>query len=250
MEDFLFFFLIGFAAQLVDAALGMAYGLISTTFLLNFGLPPMTASAVTHAAECITAGISGIFHHQLGNVNRQLFFRLVIPGILGAIAGVLLLTHVEAHIIKPVIAVYLLVMGCIVISKAFIIFPPVLVTSHLTPLGFGGAFMDAIGGGGWGAIVTSTLLARGHQPRTTIGSVTACGFFIATTASVTFFFNHAAISWQAVAALAVGGAIAAPMGAFLCKHAPVKVLLFCVGLLIIGLSCRILWLSFISLTTV
>jgi uncharacterized protein len=243
MEDFLIFLMIGFLAQLIDGALGMAYGLITTTFLLNFGLPPTTASAITHAAECVTTGFSAFAHHQLGNVNRTLFFKLLVPGMLGAIAGVFVITHVNGNVIKPFMAVYLLIMGCIVISKAFTIFPPQSATSHLVPLGFVGAFMDAIGGGGWGPIVTSTLLARGFHAPTTIGSVNACEVFIATTASIAFFLSNVMIGWQVVLALAIGGAIAAPIGAYLCKHVPVKALLFTVGILIIGLSCRTLWMS-------
>lgn len=243
IDDFFIFLLIGFFAQIIDGALGMAYGVTTTSFLLSFGLPPTTASAVTHTAECITTGFSAYAHHQLGNVNKALFFKLLAPGIMGAILGVFLLTHIESDLIKPAIAIYLLVMGVIVISKAFTVFPPVGATRHLIPLGFGGGFMDAIGGGGWGAIITSTLLARGLDARTTIGSVNACEVFIAITVSITFFLNNVIVGWQIVAALAIGGAIAAPFGALLCKYIPVRILLFTVGLLIIGLSSRTLWLS-------
>jgi uncharacterized membrane protein YfcA len=243
MDDFLIFFVIGFIAQVIDGALGMAYGLTTTTFLLNFGIPPMSASAITHAAECFTTGFSAIAHHRLGNVNRVLFFRLLIPGIIGAILGVFMITHIDADIIKPFIGIYLLIMGIIVISKAFTVFPPMRVTHHLIPLGFIGAFMDAVGGGGWGPIITSTLLARGHNVRFTVGSVNACEFFIAVTVSIAFFFNNVFVGWQTVAALAVGGAVAAPLGALLCKHIPLKVLLFIVGMLIIIMSSRTLWLS-------
>lgn len=246
MEDFLIFLLIGFLAQLIDGALGMAYGLTTTSFLLNFGFPPVTASAITHAAECVTTGLSALAHHRLGNVNRSLFFKLLLPGMIGAIIGVFILTRVDNDLIKPIISIYLLVMGLIVISKAFTVFPPQSTEHHLIPLGFGGAFMDAIGGGGWGPIVTSTLLARGHDPRTTIGSVNACEFFIATTVSIAFFMNNVIVGWQVILALAIGGAIAAPIGAYLCKHVPVKILLFIVGTLIIGLSLRALWVSFAS----
>ena len=243
MEDLLIFFIIGFIAQLIDGALGMAYGLTTTTFLLNFGVPPITASAITHAAECITTGFSAISHHWLGNVNRTLFFRLLVPGMIGAVVGVLMITHIKAEIIKPFIGIYLLIMGIIVLSKAFTVFPPVIVRHHLIPLGFMGAFMDAVGGGGWGAIITSTLLVRGNDVRMTIGSVNACEFFITVTVSVTFFLSNVFISWQTVAALAAGGTVAAPLGAWLCRHVPVKVMLFIVGLLIIGLSSRTIWLS-------
>lgn len=243
MEEFLIFLMVGFLAQLIDGALGMAYGLTTTTFLLNFGLPPVTASAVTHAAECITTGFSAFAHHRMGNVDHTLFLKLLVPGMVGAIVGVIVLTHIEGDLIKPFIAIYLLVMGFIVFSKAFTVFPPQSATHHLIPLGFVGAFMDAIGGGGWGPIVTSTLLARGHDARTTIGSVNACEVFIATTVSIAFFLSNVMIGWKVVVALAIGGAIAAPLGALLCKHVPVKALLFTVGLLIIGLSSRTLWMS-------
>lgn len=243
MEDFLIFFLIGFIAQLIDGALGMAYGVTTTTFLLNFGMPPVTASAITHVAECVTTGFSAIAHHQLGNVNKTLFLRLLLPGMVGAVLGVMMITHIDGESIKPFIGIYLLIMGLIVLSKAFTVFPPIAVTRHLMPLGFIGAFMDAVGGGGWGPIITSTLLARGHNARITIGSVNACEFFIVFTVSITFFFNQVFIDWQTIIALALGGAIAAPIGAFLCKHIPVKVLLFLVGLLLIGLSSRTIWIS-------
>ncbi len=243
MEDFLIFMAIGFIAQLIDGALGMAYGITTTTFLLNIGLPPVTASAITHAAECVTTGFSAFAHHRFGNVDRNLFKRLLIPGLLGAICGVIILTHIDGNHIRPFIAVYLLIMGIIVISKAFTVFPPSTIVKHLIPLGFFGALLDAIGGGGWGPVVTSTLLAKGNNVRTTIGSVNATEFFITTTVSITFFLSNVIIGWQIVLALAIGGAVAAPLGAMLCKYVPVRMLLFCVGLLIIGLSLRTLWLS-------
>lgn len=244
MELFFEFLIIGFLAQLVDGALGMAYGLTSTTLLLTVGVSPAYASATTHAAECITTGFSGLAHHQFGNVDKTLFRRLLLPGVLGAIAGALLLTLFDTHAIKPLVAFYLLIMGTIIIIKAFREFPPRSVTSHLTPLGFLGAFMDAVGGGGWGPIVTSNLLVRGNDARMTIGSVNACEFFIAVASSITFLAGGVDIGWQVVAALALGGAIAAPIGAWLCKHMPIKWLMLIVGTLIVGLSCRTFWHSF------
>lgn len=228
---------------MVDGALGMAYGITSTTLLLSLGLPPVLASATTHAAECITTGFSALAHHQFGNVNRELFRRLLVPGMIGAAIGASTLIHVDGDRIKPFIAIYLFILGLIIITKVFREFPPAVVTHHLIPLGFFGAFMDAVGGGGWGPIVTSTLLVRGHDVRTTIGSVNACEFFIAVTASFTFFLSGVQIGWQVVVALALGGALAAPVGAYVCKYVPVKFLLFLVGMLIIILSSRILWTS-------
>jgi uncharacterized membrane protein YfcA len=182
-------------------------------------------------------------HHQLGNVNRSLFFKLLLPGVIGAILGIFVLTHVDGNIIRPFIGVYLLIMGLIVVSKAFVLFPPKLVATHLIPLGLGGGFVDTIGGGGWGSIVTSTLLARGLHARVAIGSVNASEFFIATAVTISFFLNNVIIGGEVVIGLAIGGAIAAPIGALVCKYFPIKLLLFLVGLLIIGLSCRTLWMS-------
>jgi uncharacterized membrane protein YfcA len=243
MEDFISFFVIGFIAQLIDGALGMAYGLTATSLFLSMGMPPVNASATTHVAECVTTGFSALAHHQFGNVDRVLFRRLLIPGILGSVTGVVVLTQLDGELIKPFVACYLLVMGFIVLTKAFREFPPRTVTHHLIPLGYSGGLMDAIGGGGWGPIITSTLLVRGNDVRTTIGSVNACEFFITLTASFSFLISGTVIGWQTVLALALGGAIAAPLGAWVCKYLPIKKLMVLVGLLIITLSCRTLWLS-------
>lgn len=247
MEELIFIFFVGFFAQLVDGALGMAYGLTSTTMLLSLGIPPVVASATTHAAECFTTGFSAIAHHQFGNINGRLFRRLLLPGVLGSIGGVYLLVHVDAAIIKPLISIYLMIMGLVILTKAFREFPPKTVTQHLIPLGFFGGFMDAVGGGGWGPVVTSNLLARGNDARTTIGSVNACEFFIAVIATAAFFFNQIEMAWQPVAALALGGAVSAPLGPWLCRHLPSKVLLGVVGCLIIVLSFRLFWLGFLGL---
>lgn len=240
MEEFIGYLIVGFLAQLVDAALGMAYGLTATTLFLSFGLPPITASATTHAAECFTTGFSALAHHQFGNVNRFLFRRLLIPGVLGSIAGAILLNLINSELIKPFVALYLLIMGMIVIIKAFKQFPPYQVTRHLIPLGLIGGFLDAMGGGGWGPVVTSTLLARGNDARTTIGSVNACEFFIAVAATITFFLGGVHLDWHVIAALAIGGAIASPIGAWLCKHVPARIILSLVGTIIIILSLRMI----------
>lgn len=243
MEDYVIYFAIGFLAQMIDGALGMAYGLTTTSLLLSFGVPAVNASAITHMAECVTTFFSAVAHHQFGNIDKRLFFRLLVPGLVGSILGVLVLTHVDNNIIKPIIGCYLLIMGLTVLLKAFVVFPPREMGRHLITLGLGGGFMDAVGGGGWGPIVTSTLLAKGHHPRMTIGSVNAVEFFVAVTASIAFFVNQVIIGWEIILALALGGAIAAPFGAFLCKHIPVKVLLLLTGSLIVLLSTRVLWMT-------
>ena len=230
----------GFVAQLIDGALGMAYGVTASSLLLTFGVPPAAASATVHAAECFTTGASAISHHAFENIDRLLFRRLLFPGVLGAIIGAYILTSLPGEALKPYVAVYLLVMGLIIVAKAFREFPPRSVTTHLVPLGFVGAFLDTIGGGGWGPVVASTLIVRGNHVRTTVGTVNAVEFFVTVAASVTFLLTIGLSNWQMILALALGGLPAAPIGAWACKHLPVKRLMVIVGLLVIVLSLRTL----------
>jgi len=230
----------GFVAQLIDGALGMAYGVTASSLLLTFGVTPAAASATVHAAECFTTGASAISHHAFENIDRLLFRRLLFPGVLGAIIGAYILTSLPGEALKPYVAVYLLVMGLIIVAKAFREFPPRSVTTHLVPLGFVGAFLDTIGGGGWGPVVASTLIVRGNHVRTTVGTVNAVEFFVTVAASVTFFLTIGLSNWQMILALAIGGLPAAPIGAWVCKHFPVKRMMVIVGLLVIVLSLRTL----------
>lgn len=231
---------IGFLAELVDGALGMAYGLTASSLLLSAGMPPLTASATVHAAECFTTGASGLSHRAFGNVDKDLFKRLLLPGILGAAVGAYLLASLPSDAIKPWVAGYLLLMGVMVIAKAFRDVPPRKLATRLQPLGFVGALLDAAGGGGWGPIVTSTLLARGNDFRLTVGSVNAAEFFVSLTASVTFVLTLGLGHWQLIAALALGGLFAAPLGAWLVRHVPVRPMLVAVGLLIVFTGTRTL----------
>ncbi len=244
MEEFWLYILIGFIAQIVDGALGMAYGLTASSFLIGLGTPPATASATVHAAEVFTTGFSGLSHHYFGNVDKKLFWKLVIPGVVGAGIGAYVLASLPGDKLTPYISAYLLVIGVIILIKAFREFPPVAVTEYLTPLGFIGAFVDAIGGGGWGPVVASTLLARGSHVRMTVGTVNAVEFFVTLTASIVFIITLGLSHWQIIAGLAVGGAIAAPIGAYAVKRIPLRPMLFFVGLLVIGLSIRTLMRSF------
>lgn len=240
-NQFLLFMLIGFTAQLVDGALGMAYGLTATSFLLAAGLPPVTASATVHFAETFTTGASAISHHSFGNVHSPLFKRLVIPGMLGAATGAYILTELDGEVLKPYVAAYLIVMGLYVLVKSFAEINPIHVTKRVAPLGFFGALIDAIGGGGWGPIVTSTLLARGNHTRYTIGTVNAVEFFVTLTASAVFIATIGISHWNIVLALALGGVLAAPIAGFVAKKVPHRPMMFFVGLLIIGVSARTLW---------
>jgi uncharacterized protein len=203
-------------------------------------VPPAAASATVHAAECFTTGASAISHHAFENIDRLLFRRLLFPGVLGAIIGAYILTSLSGEALKPYVAVYLLVMGLIIVAKAFREFPPRSVTTHLVPLGFVGAFLDTIGGGGWGPVVASTLIVRGNHVRTTVGTVNAVEFFVTVAASATFLLTIGLSNWQMILALALGGLPAAPIGAWVCKHFDVKRMMVIVGLLVIVLSLRTL----------
>jgi uncharacterized membrane protein YfcA len=231
---------VGFAAQLVDGALGMAYGITATSLLLTVGMSPASASASVHVAECFTSGASGLAHHAFGNVNRKLFRILVLPGMIGAAVGAALLSAFPAEVFRPVVAVYLLGMGAVVIVKAFRDFPPRTVTRHVAPLGAIGGFLDAVGGGGWGPIVASTLIARGNDVRQAIGSTNAVEFFVALSASTAFVLSLDYFDWKVIAGLAAGGIVGAPLGAWACRYLPVRPFMIFVGLLIIVLSLRTL----------
>ncbi len=237
-NDIWFFIAAGFVAQLIDGSLGMAYGVTASSLLLGLGLPPVTVSATVHAAECFATGASAISHHAFGNVRKQLFKQLVIPGVAGAVIGAYILTQLPGEKIKPYIAGYLLLMGIVIIGKAFRKIPPAEVTKHVMPLGFFGAFIDTIGGGGWGPIVASNLIARGNDPRETVGSVNAAEFFVTLAGSITFLLTVGVTNFMAIAGLAIGGVAAAPVAAYLCKRIPTKPFMIGVGLLIICLSIR------------
>lgn len=240
MNELLFYVIVGFVAQMIDGTLGMAYGVSATSLLLTRGLAPAVVSATVHAAEVFTTGISAVSHHYFGNVDRRLFWRLVIPGVFGAVLGAYILSQIPGDRFKPVVAAYLLGMGVLIIVRVFRAFPPQSVTTHLTPLGFFGAFIDAVGGGGWGPVVASTLMARGNHARLTVGSVNAAEFFVTLAASITFIITLGISHWPVIAGLAIGGGIAAPVAAYTCKRIPLRPFMFLVGLLVIGLSIRTL----------
>jgi len=238
-EDFILFVAVGFAAQMVDGAIGMAYGISATSVLLSFGIPPATASASVHAAEVFTTGISGAAHWRFGNVQWATVRKLAIPGMIGGALGAYVLTAVPVEIIKPIVTGYLLLMGAWIVFKALTskvrtAEPP----SWVGPLGFGGGFLDAAGGGGWGPIVTSTLLGQGGTPRYTIGSVNAAEFFVTVVISVTFLGTIGLELWPIIAGLILGGAIAAPIAAYIAKTIPDRPLMILVGVVIILLSVR------------
>lgn len=228
---------VGLFAQVVDGALGMAYGVTSTTFLLSTGVPPAAASASVHIAEVFTTAFSGASHWRLGNVNPGLFKRLVIPGVIGGVLGAYILTNIDANTIKPIITAYLLLMGVYILIKAFKTIrvrtdPP----TYVAPLAATGGFVDAVGGGGWGPVVTTSLVGSGQDPRTTIGSVNAAEFFIAVSTGLSFALLGGLVHWTTIAGLVIGGLFAAPIAAYVCSKLPARTLMVIVGLLISSLS--------------
>lgn len=241
------FMLIGFFAQLVDGALGMGYGLVSSTCLMTAGVNPVSISAAVHTAEVFTSGISGYSHYRFGNVNRKLFRHLVLPGVIGAICGALLLVLLGEHAGKwllPVIAIYALLLGVRILFRAFQLKARPRKVKRIGWLAGIGGFLDSFGGGGWGPIVTSTLLAGGRSPRYTIGSVSLTEFFVTLSSAATFFIAAGTGHWPVIVGLLLGGGIAAPLAAKLAGKLPARTLMIAVGLMAIVWSLRLIIRSF------
>lgn len=238
-SDFLFYAGVGLAAQLVDGTLGMAYGITSTSSLLALGVPPAVSSASVHVAEMFTTGASAISHYKFGNINKKLFKSLVIPGVIGAVTGAYLLSDfIDGNIIKPFVAAYMVILGIVIIRKALQKNIVKNKTKRLGVLAIFGGFMDSVGGGGWGPIVTSSLLGKGRDPRYTIGSVNAAEFAISLASGITFLIFEGINSWQVVLGLILGGVIASPLGAFMVNRVKRKPLMILVGVIVILLSAR------------
>jgi uncharacterized membrane protein YfcA len=239
---------VGFLAQVVDGALGMAYGVTATTFLLVSGASPAAASASVHIAEIFTTGVSGIAHAKFGNVNKQLFTRLLVPGMLGGILGALLITHIDGALFKPFISGYLILLGLYILSKAFRqLNIRKEAPKHVGKLACFGGFMDTAGGGGWGPIVTTTLVGTGTDPRTTIGSVNFAEFFLTLTSAAVFALLMETDTWPLIIGLVFGGLFAAPFAAYLCKKFHARTLLILVGILITTISFFNLYKAIITL---
>lgn len=230
------FVAVGLLAQLVDGALGMAYGLVSSSVLLALGLPPAVASASVHTAEVATTAASAAAHARFGNVERKLFLGLAMPGVIGGTLGAYFLANVPGETIRPFISAYLLILGLLVLLRAT--GHPLFRGSmrHPAPLGFVAGLLDAIGGGGWGPIATSTLIARGGAVRTSIGSVNAAEFLVTFSISATLVWHIGIQHWSIVLGLLTGGVIAAPLAAWLVRHLPERLVLVAVGALVTGLS--------------
>lgn len=237
------FIAIGFAAQLVDGALGMAFGVITNTLLVGvMGLPPAQASQRVHVVECFTTAVSGLSHLYHRNIDFRLFWRLLIPGVIGGVAGAYLLSNVHAEVMKPFVMLYLAGIGIYLLIRG-ILYPPKLREAKLVaPLGLVGGFLDAAGGGGWGPVVTSNLLIQGTDPRKVVGTVNSVEFFLTLTISATFIY-HLGLADLAGATLGllIGGVIAAPFGALAAKHFPAKTMLILVGAVLSLTSLYAVW---------
>jgi hypothetical protein len=243
-EEFLWFVAVGFLAQLVDGAIGMAYGVTATSVLLSLGVPPATASACTHAAETVTTGASGLSHWRFGNVDWALFRRLAIPGMIGGGLGAYVLTNLDGDAIKPFISAYLLLLGIFILWKAFGVRQrDTAEVKRAGPLALFGGFADAIGGGGWGPIVTSTLVGQGAKPRYVIGTVNLTEFFVTAVISAVFVVTIGFSHWHIIAGLILGGVVAAPFAAYAVKHVPDRVLMALVGVVIVAISARTIYIS-------
>jgi uncharacterized membrane protein YfcA len=247
MDTFFLFLLVGVLAQAVDGALGMAYGVISSSVLLALGVPPATASASVHAAEIFTTAASAGSHAWHKNVEWRLLLPLAVAGVIGGMLGAYVLTGLEAAVIKPFIVGYLALVGAWILWRAGHDIPTRHLPAWVTgPLGLIGGFLDAVGGGGWGPTVSSTMVGAGQEPRKAIGTVNTAEFFLTVAISATFVWalitghweeagalqNHAA----AVGGLVVGGLIAAPFAGLIVKMAPRKALTYAVGGLLIVLA--------------
>jgi uncharacterized protein len=240
-RDFLVFFLIGALAQLVDGSLGMGYGATCTSFLLFMGIPPLLSSTAIHVSEMFTTGASAVSHVTLGNINKKLLKHLLIPGVIGSIVGAYLLSGViNVEKIKPFVAIYMMVLAIIIITKAVRKNIAKKKTKHLGVLASFGGFMDAVGGGGWGPIVTSTLIGNGRCPKYTIGSVNAAEFAVSFASGVTFLLIGGIQSWQLILGLILGGVVTAPIAALLVNKIKRKPMMILVGIMILLLSVKML----------
>jgi uncharacterized membrane protein YfcA len=237
--------LAGFLAQMVDGSMGLGYGTISTTFLLAYGVPPAIVSSRVHSARVFSSGVSGYSHHRFGNINKKLFRAIVVPGIIGAILGATLAYFGKeyANYVRVPLSVYTIYLGYYIFRKAFARRNPRDKVKGAGWLASAGGFMDAFAGGGWGTLVTSTLISKRRNPRYVVGSVCLAEFFVVLASSITFFILLRSLPLMDIAGMILGGMIAAPIAARLVGKLPVKTMFIAVGSLVIITSFSTLWKS-------
>jgi siroheme synthase-like protein len=245
-SNFHWMVLAGFLAQMVDGATSMGYGVTSSIVLQTVQVSPAAISAGIHTAEMFTSGASGYSHYKFGNVNKKLFRALLIPGVIGAVLGALLLVYFDdSHLkyLRPAMAIYTMILGIRIFSNAFRSTAKKKFKRYGWLAGAGG-FLDSFGGGGWGPIVTSTLITKGRTPRYVVGSVSLTEFFVTLASAFTFFTLIGVQNWQVIVALVIGGVIAAPIAARLAGKLPRKASFILLGLVVVIWSTRILFKSF------
>ncbi|RFZ94513.1 siroheme synthase [Mucilaginibacter conchicola] len=239
---FYYFLGAGFVFALIDGAIGMSYGVTSTTFSLSMGIPPASASMGVHLSEIMSNGIAGWMHYRMGNVNWKLFKLLLLPGIIGAVTGAYILSSLEHYAMytKPVVSVYTLILGIVIFKKALSLKKKRTTAKikRISLLGLGGGFIDAVGGGGWGSIVLSTLIAGGRHPRFSLGTVKLSRFFIALMGSLTFITMLKSAHWDAVAGLVIGSALASPVAAKISNKISAKAIMMAVSIIVVAISIR------------
>ncbi|GAB3907249.1 TSUP family transporter [Mucilaginibacter boryungensis] len=239
---FYYFLGAGFVFAMIDGAIGMSYGVTSTSFSLSMGIPPASASMGVHLSEIMSNGIAGWMHYRLNNINWKLFKLLLIPGIIGAVLGAYLLSSLEHYstYTKPMVSVYTFILGVVILKKAFNTGRKKSADKikKVSFLGFGGGFIDAVGGGGWGSIVLSTLIAGGRNPRFSLGTVKLSRFFIALMSSLTFITMLNGAHWDAVAGLIIGSALASPIAAKVSNQISTKAIMVAVAVIVMLISLR------------
>src|ERR1700761_1941203 len=245
VSGFLIMTLAGFLAQMVDGSMGLGYGTISTTFLLAYGVSPAIVSSRVHSARVFSSGVSGYSHHRFGNINKKLFRTIVFPGIIGAILGASLAVFGKEYAkwVRIPLSVYTIYLGYYILRKAFVKRNPKDKVRRAGWLASAGGFMDAFAGGGWGTLVTSTLIAKRRNPRYVVGSVCLAEFFVVLASSITFFILLKSIPLVDVAGMILGGVIAAPIAARLVGKLPIKTMFIAVGALVMITSTTTLWKS-------
>lgn len=228
---------VGFVAQMVDGCVGMGYGISASSILATLGIPPLITSATVHAAEVVASGISSASHAWFRNLDRKIFLSLLAPGVVGGVIGATVLAHVPTHAIRPFVWSYLIITGLCVVGRVILKRPPPLAVRRPGPaLGLIAGFLDAIGGGGWGTIVTSTMIARGVTPRYAIGTANAVDFFVALATSIALWTQMGHMRYDLVLALLIGGAAAAPLSAWVTRHIPARAATTAVGLVVVLLG--------------
>lgn len=250
-DTFYYFLAAGFVFAMIDGAIGMSYGVTSTTFSLSVGIPPASASTAVHLSEILSNGIAGVMHKKMGNVNMRLLKMLLVPGIIGAIAGAALLSSLEHYsdYTRPLVSIYTFILGTVILRKALDLGQKKRVKKKKIKkigfLGFGGGFVDALGGGGWGSIVLSSLIAGGRHPRFSLGTVKYSRFFIALLSSLTFITMLNTLHWDAICGLVIGSAAASPIAAKVSNRISAKSIMVAVGIIVILASSRSIF-NFIS----